>query len=46
MALQGLSFRSDVPQLNAAMTYLFSMFSQVLWPMFVPFAIGLLETML
>ena len=39
-----LSFRFDAPQLNQAMTYLFSMFSHVLWPIFVPFAIGLLET--
>jgi hypothetical protein len=39
-----LSFRFDAPQLNTAMTYLFSMFSHVLWPIFVPFAIGLLET--
>jgi hypothetical protein len=39
-----LSFRFDAPQLNLAMTYLFSMFSHVLWPVFVPFAIGLLET--
>jgi len=39
-----LSFRFDAPQLNVAMTYLFSMFSHVLWPMFVPFSIGLLET--
>ena len=39
-----LSFRFDAPQLNLAMTYLFSMFSHVLWPIFVPFAIGLLET--
>ena len=38
-----LSFRFDAPQLNAAMTYLFSMFSHVLWPIFVPFSIGLLE---
>ena len=38
-----LSFRFDSPQLNVAMTYLFSMFSHVLWPIFVPFAIGLLE---
>lgn len=35
-----LSFRFDLPQLNVATTYLFSMFSHVL---FVPFAIGLLE---
>ena len=39
-----LSFRFDAPDLNVAMTYLFSMFSHVLWPIFVPFAIGLLET--
>ena len=38
-----LSFRFDSPQLNVAMTYLFAMFSHVLWPIFVPFAIGLLE---
>ena len=39
-----LSFGFDAPQLNLAMTYLFSMFSHVLWPIFVPFAIGLMET--
>ena len=39
-----LSFRFGAPDLNVAMTYLFSMFSHVLWPIFVPFAIGLLET--
>ena len=39
-----LSFRFDAPRLNLVMTYLFSMFSHVLWPIFVPFAIGLLET--
>ncbi len=39
-----LSFRFDAPQINIAITYLFSMFSHVLWPMFVPFAIVLLET--
>lgn len=38
-----LSFRFDAPQLNAATTYLFSIFSHVLWPIFVPFSIGLLE---
>ncbi len=38
-----LSFSFDAPQLNVAMTYLFSIFSHVLWPMFVPFSIGLLE---
>ena len=39
-----LSFRFDAPQLNLAMTYVFSVFSHVLWPVFVPFAIGRLET--
>ena len=39
-----LSFRFNAPQLNLAMTYVFSMFSHVLWPIFVPLAIGLLET--
>ena len=39
-----LSFGFDAPQLNVAMTYLFSLFSHVLWPIFVPFSIGLLET--
>lgn len=38
-----LSFSFDALQLNVAMTYLFSIFSHVLWPMFVPFSIGLLE---
>ena len=39
-----LSFGFDAPRLNVAMTYLFSLFSHVLWPTFVPFSIGLLET--
>ncbi len=39
-----LSFSFDAPQLNVAMTYLFSIFSHVLWPIYVPFSIGLLET--
>ena len=39
-----LSFGFDAPRLNVAMTYLFSLFSHVLWPIFVPFSIGLLET--
>ena len=39
-----LSFRFDAPQLNLAMTYVFSVFSHALWPVFVPFAIGRLET--
>jgi hypothetical protein len=39
-----LSFRFEAPQLNVAMTYIFSLFSHVLWPIFVPFSVGLLET--
>ena len=38
------SFRFDAPQLRLASTYLFSFFSHVLWPIYIPFAIGLLET--
>lgn len=38
-----LSFRFDTPQLNWAMTYLFSLFSHVLWPIYVPFVISFLE---
>jgi len=39
-----LSFRFDAPLLNVIMTYMFTLFSHVLWPMYVPFAIGLVET--
>ncbi len=39
-----LSFRFDVPLLNVTMTYAFTLFSHVLWPIFVPFSIGLVET--
>ena len=39
-----LSFRFDAPLLNVAMTYMFTLFSHVLWPIFVPFSIGLVET--
>jgi hypothetical protein len=39
-----LSFRFDAPLLNVAMTYAFTLFSHVLWPVFVPFSIGLVET--
>jgi hypothetical protein len=38
-----LSFRIDAPLLNVSMTYAFSLFSHVLWPIFVPFAIGSME---
>ena len=39
-----LSFRLDAPLLNVTMTYTFTLFSHVLWPMYVPFSIGLMET--
>jgi hypothetical protein len=38
-----LSFRFDAPLLNVTMTHAFTLFSHVLWPMFVPFSIGLVE---
>ena len=39
-----LSFKFDAPLLNVIMTYSFTLFSHVLWPVFVPFSIGLVET--
>ena len=39
-----LSLRHDLPLLRTLATYTFSMFSHVLWPIFVPFAILLVET--
>ena len=33
----------DAPVLKQAMTYVYSVFSHVLWPMYLPFAVGLLE---
>jgi uncharacterized protein DUF6629 len=38
-----LTFTHDAPLLKQAMTYLYSIFSHVLWPMYVPFAIGVME---
>jgi hypothetical protein len=38
-----LTFSHDAPLLRQVMTYLYSGFSHVLWPMYVPFAVGLLE---
>ena len=38
-----LSFRFGDPLLNTTMTYAFTLFSHVLWPVFVPFSIGLME---
>jgi len=39
-----LSFHFDTHLLNVIMTYSFILFSHVLWPIFVPLAIGLMET--
>lgn len=39
-----LSLRFDAAALNAAATFMYSLFSHVLWPIFVPFAIMSLET--
>lgn len=39
-----LSLRNDLPLLRSWATYVYSMFSHVLWPIFVPFAILLVET--
>jgi len=39
-----LTFRFHAPELNTAMTYIYSLFSHVLWPIFIPFSIVLLET--
>ncbi|MEO6192972.1 MAG: DUF6629 family protein [Thermoanaerobaculia bacterium] len=38
-----LTFSHDAPLLKQTLTYLYSGFSHVLWPMYVPFAIGVLE---
>lgn len=39
-----LTFSRDAPLLQQTMTYAYSGFSHVLWPIYVPFAIGILET--
>ena len=38
-----LSFQYDAAELQTVMTYLFTMFSHVLWPIYIPFAVGVLE---
>jgi hypothetical protein len=38
-----LTFSHDAPVLKQTMTYVYSGFSHVLWPMYVPFAVGVLE---
>ena len=39
-----LTFRHDAPLLKQTMTFVYSGFSHVLWPIYVPFAMGVLET--
>lgn len=39
-----LTFGHDAPVLRQVMTYVYSAFSHVLWPIYVPFAMGLMET--
>ena len=41
-----LTFRFDAPLLNTAMTFAYSLFSHVLWPIYVPLAVLLLEPVL
>lgn len=38
-----LTFTHDAPLLKTTMTYVYSGFSHVLWPIYVPFAMGALE---
>lgn len=38
-----LTFQFDAPLLNTVMTYLYTLFSHVLWPVYIPFAVLLLE---
>ncbi len=38
-----LTFRHETPQLNAVMTHVYSFFSHVLWPAYVPLAVWSME---
>jgi len=38
-----LSFSYNIPVLRQVMTYVYSLFSHLLWPIYVPFAIGIIE---
>ena len=38
-----LTFRYEAPQLNVVITYVYSFFSHVLWPVYVPVAVLLME---
>lgn len=39
-----LTFHNEAPHLNSILTHVYSLFSHVLWPIFVPLAVLLLET--
>jgi hypothetical protein len=39
-----LTFRYSVPELNEIMTMIYSIFSHVIWPIYIPLSIVLLET--
>jgi len=39
-----LTFSHHAPLLKQTMTYIYSFFSHALWPIYVPFAMGVLET--
>ena len=39
-----LTFAADAPQLRQVTTYVYSVFSHVLWPIYIPFAFRILET--
>lgn len=41
-----LTFHNNAPELNIVMTFIYSVFSHVLWPIFVPLSIMLLEPVL
>lgn len=38
-----LTFRHDAPELKQSMTAVYSVFSHVWWPIYIPFALGFLE---
>lgn len=38
-----LSFNYSIPVLRQVMTYIYSLFSHFIWPIYVPFAIGIME---
>lgn len=41
-----LTFSYDAPILKETMTYVYAVFSHVLWPIYVPFAIGIMEAII